>query len=73
MKVYINQRANQDIIDYQMVVNIMAKPIRRTPVLRGDDAKLFVKKMIDTEKRADQGKLTNMEKEVIKMFKCEDN
>ncbi len=56
-----------------MVVNIMAKPIRRTPVLRGDDAKLFVKKMIDTEKRANQGKLTNMEKEVIKMFKCEDN
>ena len=51
----------------------MAKPIRRTPVLRGDDAKRFVKKMIDTEKRANQGKLTKVEKEVIKMFKCDDN
>lgn len=49
----------------------MAKPIRRTPVLRGDDAKSFVERMIATEKRADKGRLNKIEKEVVEMFLTE--
>lgn len=49
----------------------MAKPIRRTPVLRGNDAKSFVTSMIATEKRANKGRLTKVEKEAIEMFVSE--
>ena len=46
----------------------MAKPIRRTPVLKGEDAKCFVKRMIATENRVNRGRLTDVEKEAIEMF-----
>ena len=45
---------------FHQVIN-MAKPIRTTPTLYGEDANRFIKKMIHKEKRP----LTNLDKEMI--------
>ena len=41
----------------------MAKPIRKTPTLRGKDATNFVKTMLSTERRS----INDIEKQLVKL------